>query len=193
MLIEEFAEDICNYLITLPQVKQCCLYGSLSNNCFDKYSDIDVEIDVSGIDNGKFIMEIPRLLSNKYNVIFYDYAPSLVPEKYVVSIAINEQNPFMIVDISCIADPHCESVLKQDLLKLNNLYDHTLKLFSANLKHYIRGEDCYIAIQKMYKKLFPLDASFCSEDEMLNKVYNWIKENAEERHMTYIKSYEKYI
>ena len=47
MLLEEFARDICDYFETLPQVKQCRLYGSLSRKTFDKYSDIDLELDVS--------------------------------------------------------------------------------------------------------------------------------------------------
>ena len=192
MFCKEFAENICDYLKTLPYVKGCCLSGSLYSGNYDKYSDVDIEIDVSGTDNGQFVIEIPNLLSNKFHVIFYDYASGLAPDKYVVSIAIDEDNPFMLVDICCSAQPHCTSVLKQDLSRLNNNYDHLLKLFTINLKHYIRGTDCYEDIQKMYKKLFG-NTAFCGKEEMLRKVYGWLKENAEERHERYIKSYKRYI
>ena len=160
MLLKESAENICDYLKTLPQVKRCALSGSLCRGNFDKYSDIDIEIDVSGTDNGQFVMEIPDLLSNKFQVIYYDYAAGLAPDKYVVSIAIDEDNPFMLADICCCAAPHCTSVSKQDLNRINNKFDHILKLFTINLKHYIRGADCCKDIQKMYKKLF--DDSVCS-------------------------------
>ena len=191
MLLKESAEYICDYLKTLPQVQRCALSGSLCRGNFDKYSDIDIEIDVSGTDNGQFVMEIPDLLSNKFQVIYYDYAAGLAPDKYVVSIAIDEDNPFMLADICCCAAPHCTSVSKQDLNRINNKFDHILKLFTINLKHYIRGADCCKDIQKMYKKLF--DDSVClANEEMLGRVYRWIKENAEERHERYIKSYKRY-
>lgn len=193
MLITKFAEMICSFLKEFPEVKSCKLYGSLCNESFDEYSDIDIEIDVTGTDNSQFVTKIPEMLSKKFPVIFYDYAPSLVPEKYVVSVAIDERNPFMLIDIACTANPHCLSISKQYIGELNNKYDHTLKLFSANLKHYLRGTDCYNDIEKMYKRIFSMASSTYDEKQMLNAVYEWIKENAEGRHQAYIDSLEGYI
>ena len=65
MLLKESAENICDYLKTLPQVKRCALSGSLCRGNFDKYSDIDIEIDVSGTDNGQFAMETTYLSGAK--------------------------------------------------------------------------------------------------------------------------------
>ena len=58
-----------------------------------------------------------------------------------IPVAMDTENPFWVVDITCTANPHCTAVTKRELSALNNLYDHTLKLFTANLKHYIRGTD----------------------------------------------------
>ena len=193
MLLEEFARDICDYFETLPQVKQCRLYGSLSRKTFDKYSDIDLELDVSGIDNGRFLLELPNLLSKKIQIIFYDYAPSLAPEKYVVSVATKEENPFMLVDISCVATPHFSTVTKQELRSRNNQYDHMTKLFCTNLKHYLRGLACDSEIQKMYKKLFLSETFPFSKKAMLEQVYAWLKNNADEKHAAYIQSFERYL
>lgn len=189
--IKELAEMICGYLKTLPEVKGCCISGSLVRGNYDKFSDIDIEIDVSGRDDGQFLIDIPRLLSKKFHVIFYDFAQGMAPEKYVVSVAVDEENPFMFADICCTARPHCESVTSEDLSRLNNQYDHILKLFTVNLKHYIRGADCCKDIQKMYKKLFG-DSVSRDGREMLDKVYGWIVENAEDRHMKYIRSFKNY-
>lgn len=157
--IKEHAEKICGYLKTLPEVKGCCISGSLVRGNYDKFSDIDIEIDVSGTDDGQFLIDIPRLLSKKFHVIFYDFAQGMAPEKYVVSVAVDEENPFMFADICCTAK---------------------------------RGADCCKDIQKMYSKLFG-DSVSCDGREMLDKVYGWIVENAEDRHMKYIQSYKSYI
>ncbi|MDD4591846.1 MAG: hypothetical protein PHG06_15685 [Parabacteroides sp.] len=84
-------------------------------------------------------------------------------------------------------------ILKQYIGELNNKYDHTLKLFSVNLKHYLRGTNCYNDIEKMYKRIFSMASSTYDEEQMLNAVYEWIKENAEGRHQAYIDSLEGYI
>ncbi len=191
-MIKSFANEVCTFLRSLPEVKSCGLYGSVSDGTYDEYSDIDIEIDVSGVDNGLLATRIPDILSEKFDVIFYDFAPSLAPEKYVVSMALNTDNPFMMVDVACTANPHFDTVSKQQLSSLNNLYDHTLKVFVANLKHFLRGVDCYDDISKMYGRIFR-DRDAYDEEQMLNAVYEWLQENAEPRHEEYIALFEDYM
>ena len=99
----------------------------------------------------------------------------------------------MTVDISCVANPHHDTVTKQDLARSNNLYDHTLKLFSANLKHHLRGAECYDDIVKMHGRIFGNDADICDEEQMLEAVFCWLKDNAEGQHEKYISLLEEYI
>lgn len=192
-MLHEYANRICKFLEQLPEVKSCKLYGSLQSGTFDEYSDIDIEIDISGIDNGVFVTKLPELLSKEYNIVFYDYAPSLAPEKYIVSVVMDTENPFMVIDISCVANPHCDTVSKQDLMALNNRYDHTLKVFIANLKHYLRGADCFDDIVKMYSRIFGKDTEVYDEEQMLNAVLGWLKENAESQHENLISLLEEYM
>lgn len=105
---------------------------------------------------------------------------------------MNEENPFMMVDVACVANPHFCTVSKQQLVSLNNLYDHSLKVFVANLKHFLRGTDCYDDISKMYGRIFK-DRDVYDENEMLNAVYEWLQDNAEPRHENYIDLFEEYI
>lgn len=191
--MKEFAKDIFEFLNDIPEVKSCKIVGSLSAGNNDEFSDLDLVIDVSGIDNGVFLTKLPKLFEEKYDVIFYDYTPSLAPDKYIVSIAINKTNPFMIVDVSCVATPHFDSVSKQELASLNNKYDHTLKLFVANLKHLLRGMDCYDDIYKMYSRIFRRDLEAYDEEWMMQEVYGWLQENAESRHEEYLALFEGYL
>ena len=193
--ILEFAEEVCAFLRGLPEVKDCALYGSLQHGSSDEYSDVDVQIDVSGTDNGAFLIKLPQILSERFSVIFYDYAPSLAPDKYVVSVAMDPEHPFRLVDIACLATPHHTNISRADLIALNNSYDHILKLFSANLKHFLRGMDCRKDIEKMYGRVYSFDGTRESKDkaDMLYAVFVWLRANAEFRYQDYLMHFEPYV
>ena len=80
--MKEFVKEIFEFLNDMPEVQSCKIYGSLSAGNYDEFSDLDLVIDVSGIDNGMFLTKLPQLFEEKYDVIFYDYTPSLA-RKYV--------------------------------------------------------------------------------------------------------------
>lgn len=189
MSILETANEICKYFITIPEVNCASLYGSIAKNSYDKYSDIDVELDLSGNDNGLFLKRAAELLNNVYPVIFKDYAPSLLPDYYIVSCAISEENPFLIVDIKCSAEPHIKSIDKSDII--NDKYAHMLKLWVANIKHYLRGCSCKNDIKRMYCKLFT-DVN-ASEKQMICDVFAWLQENKTDKYKKYLLSCEQYI
>lgn len=162
----------------IPGVKRCTLYGSLAENRDDRLSDIDIEVDVSGLDNGVFVLNLPELLKEKLQICYVDYAPSLAPEQYVVSLALDAQNPFLIADIRCSADPHSKSISRNELSSRNNPYTHILKLWTANLKHYARGNDCAGDIRRMAAKLGIEQLE--TPEEMLEKVLVWLENNVPE-------------
>ena len=58
----EFAKDIFEFLSDLPEVKSCKIVGSLSNGNNDEFSDLDLVIDVSGIDNGVFLESVLKFV-----------------------------------------------------------------------------------------------------------------------------------
>ena len=71
--MKEFVKEIFEFLNDMPEVQSCKIYGSLSAGNYDEFSDLDLVIDVSGIDNGMFLTKLPQLFEEKYDVIFYDY------------------------------------------------------------------------------------------------------------------------
>ena len=189
MNIVETANRICEYFMTISEVNNAAIYGSIANNSYDEYSDIDIELDLSGSNNGIFLTKAAELLNNVYPVIYSDYAPSLLPDMYVVSCAISAENPFLIVDIKCSANPHIKSITKEDII--NDKYAHILKLWVANTKHYLRGCDCKSDIKRMYQRLFG-DTNL-TEKQMLCDVFCWLKENGTDKYAKYLSNCERSI
>lgn len=183
------ANNIISYLNTLPQVKSCNIYGSLINGNADKYSDIDIVVDVSGSDNGMFMKALPELIGKRFPVIWHDFALSLAPEQYVVSVAIDENNPFCVVDFKCTATPHIETVQKSDLE--NDIYFHLTKLWVANCKHYIRGADCTSDIQKMARCTISAQSEKMSNEQILEEILHRLENSTTPETTVYVANCRK--
>lgn len=177
-MLKEKANEIMSLLGDIPGVKKCNLCGSIAKGNYDDLSDIDIEIDVSGMDNGLFMLDITEILNDKLDIYYADYAPSLAPSKYIVSLAINKENPFLILDLRIVANPHCTTVTKEEIMGKNEKYSHILKLFTINLKHFIRGNECLKDILKMTKKIGIEDAENKKESELLSETLSYLEANA---------------
>ena len=188
--IVEISNSIRSYFISLPEVQHCTIYGSVANNTCDDYSDIDIELDVSGCDNSLFVLKVPEILGRLYPVIFFDYAPSLMPDNYVVSNAISSDNPFLMVDIKCVATPHFTTVSKSDFPY--DRVDHTLKVFVANLKHSIRGVDCFNDIARMHKRVCR-QSDLLAPEKMMENVFTWLEDNIDNTHQKFLDSLRNFL
>ncbi|MBN2443326.1 MAG: nucleotidyltransferase domain-containing protein [Spirochaetales bacterium] len=67
---EYLLQKLSMYFNNLTQVKSCTIHGSLATGQYDEYSDIDLRLDVSGTDNGKFMLALPELLSSDFCIGF---------------------------------------------------------------------------------------------------------------------------
>ena len=189
--LRNMADEVISFLNKIPVVKKCTLYGSLTTNTHDALSDIDIEIDVSGYDNGQFMLDLVSQFKEQFDVYYSDFAPSFIPDKYIVSFAVDKENPFLIVDLCCCAEPHCTTVTKQQVLEQNKKCTHILKLWTANLKHYIRGSECHDDILRMVRKITTEDMDTEGDIEILEKTLCWIEENVENELYTFVKSCRK--
>lgn len=191
--LRDKADEIIAVLSEVSIVHKCTIYGSLATDTHDELSDIDIEIDVSGYDNGQFMIELVEMLRDKLDIYYYDYAPSLVPEQYIVSIAIDKDNPFLIVDLCCCGYPHCTTVTKQQEMGKNKKYSHILKVWTANLKHWVRGSECYDDIVRMAKKISIKDIDSKDEIELLDETLCWLEENVENALDEFIESCRRHF
>lgn len=184
--------ELTAFLTAHPSVRSLTLYGSLAESRDDEYSDIDMALDVSGTDNGVFLLALPGILAQKYPVLYTDFAPSLAPDKYILTSAIYPENPFLLLDISVTAAPHYTTVTKEMLSERNDRCSHTLKLFTANLKHFLRSSDCGRDIRKMAGRLPGYDEK-SSLPDMLRYTYLWLTENCASELQTYLTRFLPYV
>ena len=185
-------DGLSAFLCSHPSVRSAALYGSLAEGREDMYSDIDLALDVSGTDNGQFLLTLPAYLQEKYPVLYMDFAPSLAQEKYILTAAVYPEEPFLLLDISVIAEPHFRTVTKEMLSSRNDLYSHTLKVFSANLKHYLRGMDCAADIRKMFGRLPGLPETD-SPAGMLLETHRWLSQNGTPVLRTYAERFTPFL
>lgn len=146
------ANEIKTYLENFDFIKSCKIAGSLESGHYDKYSDIDLKIDVSGSDNGKVLLMIPYLLSKEFPIIYTVFAPRFAPDLYVVSFGIKDMNIFHFIDIECTANPHVESLSKDDIRLLTNMNNLNVKLLIGLLKKYLRNDDVKDELEFFSKK-----------------------------------------
>lgn len=167
------ANEIISYLKEFPFTKSCNLHGSLSLDKYDEYSDIDIQIDVSGSDNGKILLMLPYLINKKFPLAYTAFAPRFAPDLYVVSIAILDENIFHFIDIECIASPHISSLSKDEILNITDFSALKLKLLIGCLKKYLRGIECSEEIKFIIK-----DSSSDKISTMLEKAFQDIAINS---------------
>ena len=193
MQIQQLAANVGEFLEKLPQVKSWKLSGSLVGGHADALSDVDIEVELSQGNPRCFILQLPQYLAETFSVLYYDFAPSCAPEKYIVTLAIDPENPFSTIDIAVEGHRSHVHISREELQKCNNQYDHTLKLFTANLKHYLRGMDCGSDIEKMYGRILGETATKVSLMNMLQATFQWLRENQEPRHTKLLAALETYI
>lgn len=160
-------------------VRSCRLFGSVAAGTWDVYSDIDIEIDVSGEDNGAYMLSIPDRLREDFTVVWHDFARSLMPAQYVVSVALDETDPFLFADILCIAQPHIAFRSREG--PPQDPFVHAMKLWIINCKHCMRGDECRMDILRMCGKMFE-NADEQSDRELLARALSWLCERADGRY-----------
>ena len=130
----DWASQIIDVFKRHSDVRDARLEGSLVQGTGDPFSDIDIAVDVSGSDNGQFALEIPGLLEPHFPITFSDWAPSLLPDKYVQTFFLEELPALWHVDVSSVATPHVHSITEVPL----NRADHFLKLWVLHAKKCLR-------------------------------------------------------
>ncbi|WP_433745943.1 hypothetical protein [Falsibacillus pallidus] len=173
----EIANDIIRMFNRDQKVSKAFLRGSISRpEEMDKYSDIDIGVDVSGHDNGEFARSIPSMMEKNFNVLFFDWSPSLLPDDYVITFVLKDVPIFWIVDIQVFASPHHPSLREVSV----NKYHHLLKLWILNLKYWIReDEDAVKNIERLARKTFSEQLDNQGTYYLMSEVLNEIKLNIE--------------
>ena len=133
--------EVVNLFKDLDEVQVVFFRGSLAEGVVDPYSDIDIGIDVSGSDNAAFTQTIIHRMQAHFDLHFYDWATSLLPDSYVLTFFIKHTPAFWNIDFDCTATPHVATLHRDDVRATLNKTAHTLKAWVHMAKYYIRQQD----------------------------------------------------
>lgn len=147
------ANDIMECLREQHYVSACTIHGSLAGERCDEYSDIDIQVDVSGHDNGKILLMLPYILQKRFRLRYIAFAPKFAPELYVVSFALQDTSIFHFIDIECLASPHVPSLSKEDIRQITDWKSLYAKLLIGCLKKYLRQQDYAADLQFLARQL----------------------------------------
>lgn len=128
----DLAKRVISTFLAQDEVKAAFLNGSLARGTADEFSDIDIIVDVSGSDNGMYLERVVALIEQDFGVRFHYYACHRVPDIYVVCLFLRDASVFQIVDVQCVATPHCRSVSRDDLRRIR---DDVAGLLKGWVKH----------------------------------------------------------
>jgi predicted nucleotidyltransferase len=150
---QHIAQSLIEYLEEQRWVNSCTLHGSLAGERGDEYSDIDLQVDVSGHDNGKMVLMLPYMLQQRFSLAYIAFAPKFAPNLYVVSFALSHTSIFHVIDVECLATPHVASVQKDDIRQITHTTSLYAKLLIGCLKTYLRQQDCTTELQFLARQL----------------------------------------
>lgn len=172
----ELAHKIIEILKENESVQDAYIRGSIINGNYDYFSDIDIGVDVSGFDNGKFASNLPDFLKENIDIIFFDWSPSLLPHDYVISFAHRGFPIYWFIDIQVVATPHIDSLREVPV----NRYHHLLKLWILHLKYYLReNEESEKNILKLASGVLKNNFEDKSSLYIMDKIIKEIKNNIE--------------
>ena len=176
--LREKAQEITRIIEAFQEVEACTLYGSLAEGREDIFSDVDIEIKISERNAAEFVLSLPCVMQKNISVVYFDYAPSLAPEKYVLSLGLSEDDPFLIADLCIVAETNYIGVTKEQLTTKNRFDVHLLKLWIANYKHHARGQECTQDIRRMAGKCKIENADRKNPELLLEETLKWLEQNA---------------
>ncbi|MBM0067933.1 nucleotidyltransferase domain-containing protein [Alkalicoccobacillus gibsonii] len=131
-------DQIIQSISSLNFVCTVDIVGSHSNDTNDKYSDVDLVVHVLDEPADKALLRISYFLCEKYSPLWYDYANSLMPNKFLVSMYFENTTPFKFIDIGIINN-EAQFYNKDDFK--NDKWIHLMKLWVMNFKYYVRKSE----------------------------------------------------
>lgn len=181
-LRQAVAQQIVDVFLADSRVKNTFLRGSLSGGHVDAYSDIDIGIDVSGHDNAAYCRTIIETMSREFDLYFYDWACSLMPQSYVLTFYIRGLSIFWNVDIECTATPHYATLTRQAVER--DSVAGFLKVWALNAKYMLRGKaDIDQQVRDYAKRALGVESPPCAgAAELMGMVLDHLQNRLQPKH-----------
>ena len=178
---KKIAEEIIQLLNASGKIDSVSLDGSLTLDSWDEISDIDIVVEEKGRSPFENVMMALDEIRNQKKIIFYDWARSLLPEKYLISIYLKGMPVFWFVDIACYRDPRYGDITRDEIPQ--NYAEHLLKLWICNIKHEIRKNRERNKIDIVYQRLYHLPGEEIPAKEKFTRIWEKIPKESLDRSM----------
>lgn len=134
---EGLTKRLMEHLKSLHFITQIAVVGSRAKQVPDAYSDVDLLLIINDIAPDQALYELTESVKTKFQPAWYDFANSLMPDKFLVSTFIGGDNPFAFYDIA-ILNTNKNLVYDQARFE-NDPGIHLMKLWVMNFKYMMRG------------------------------------------------------
>lgn len=136
------ANKIVPMLSGVDIVTEAGIRGSVIRQDADRYSDIDLFV-FSDIANDRDLVDrISRKIGSYYDVLFCDWAKSLLPQTRVISYYIENLPIYWNIDIEYKVPDGQLTITKDEIIY--QMSEHYLKLWCLTLKHIHRNNKLYL-------------------------------------------------
>lgn len=134
---EALTEQLIDHLKGLAFITRIDVIGSRVEQTSDVYSDVDLLLTIKDSTPDNALYEVTESVKAKFQPAWYDFANSLMPDKFLISIFIGGDNPFTFYDIGILNSDR--NLVYDKTLFENDHSIHLMKLWVMNYKYMMRG------------------------------------------------------
>ncbi|SDC53693.1 hypothetical protein SAMN05428987_1687 [Paenibacillus sp. CF095] len=133
---EGLTQQLIEHLNGLDFITRIDVIGSCVEQTSDAYSDVDLLLTIKDVTPDIALFEVTESVKAKFQPVWYDFANSLMPDKFLVSTFIGGDNPFAFYDVSIL---NSDKNLVYDKTQFeNDQWIHLMKLWVMNFKYMLR-------------------------------------------------------
>ncbi len=146
------AEELVGILNDVDIVTDAGIRGSVSRPDADRYTDIDLFVSSEIVNDRDLIDRISRTVGSYYDLLFFDWAKSLLPQTRVISYYIDNLPIYWNIDIEYIIPEELKTITKDEIAYQMN--EHYLKLWCLTLKHIHRKNKLYLEeVPRLFRRV----------------------------------------
>lgn len=133
---EGLTQQLIEHLNGLDFITRIDVVGSRVEQTSDAYSDVDLLLTIKDVTPNIALFEVTESVKARFQPAWYDFANSLMPEKFLVSTFIGGDNPFTFYDVGILNN---DKNLVYDKTQFeNDQWIHLMKLWVMNFKYMMR-------------------------------------------------------
>lgn len=129
------AEEAATLLARDEWVMGVVPYGSLTDGRADRYSDIDLRVELRGISDRAFAEMVPELLRSIGPFVIEAWGPTALPDRFIRCLYFADFPLFWHVDVWCESDLHVDGLD----LKSAFHWPQMFRVWVDELKKVLRG------------------------------------------------------